>query len=318
MTAMKRIWTRRFRRTSAHRPGGHIRRGNCYMKTITLCLDVGGTQIKAAAVDRDGNLEGELRYFPAEAKRDRETLLNHFAAVMEEIRVPESEVAGIRLAFPGPFDYERGICLLRGLDKYDALYGVDLRQAFARRLRIEPERIRFLNDAAAYALGEMGFGHAKGTARALFVCIGTGCGSAFGTDGTLASPGTVGVPENGYIYDAPFLDGCIDDYISRRGLLALTRQRLGTALDGRALAERALQGDGEAGACFLEFGCRVRDALLPFLEGFHPEFLCFGGQITRSAALFLPPVEECCRAADIRVGVTEDTSLRTLQGLARI
>ena len=288
------------------------------MKEYYLCLDVGGTQIKAAALDRDGKPAGEIRYFPAEAKGERQAVLEHFAAVMEEIRIPGAGVAGIHLAFPGPFDYEKGICLLRGLDKYYLLYGVNLRQEFSDRLGTAPEKVRFINDAAAYALGEMGFGHGKGAARALFVCIGTGCGSAFGADGDLAEPGTPGVPENGYIYGEPFLDGCIDDYISRRGLLALTEERLGTALDGKALAERVWRGDREAAACFLVFGDRVRDALRPFLENFRPELVCFGGQITRSAHLFLPPVENYCRAAGIRVAVTEDTSMRTLQGLTRM
>lgn len=288
------------------------------MKECYLCLDVGGTQIKAAAVDEDGDLYGEIRYFPARAKVKKEALLAHFVAVMEEIRVPEGRVKGIRLAFPGPFDYEQGICLMEGLDKYDWLYGVNLRQEFSERLGVAPEQVRFVNDASAYALGEMGFGQAKGTAKALFICIGTGCGSAFGVDGELALPGTPGVPENGYIYDTPFLGGCVDDYISRRGLLALTRGWLGTAMEGKELSERVKAGDERARMCFLGFGSQIRDALLPFLERFRPEALCFGGQITRSAELFLESVEEYCRSAGIRVLVTEDTSLRTLQGLARI
>lgn len=288
------------------------------MREIYLCLDVGGTQIKAAAVDRNGELWGDLRYFPARAKESRETVLAHFAALMEEIRIPEAEVKGISLAFPGPFDYERGISLLRGLDKYDGLYRVNLRQEFAERTQVAPERIRFINDASAYALGEMGFGHGKDAARALFICIGTGCGSAFGIGGELAPPGTPGVPKNGYVYDAPFQGGCVDDSISRRGLLRLTRDLMGTAMDGKELAGLVRSGDEKARACFLCFGCQVRDALLPFLDGFRPEVLCFGGQITRSAELFLPPVEEYCRKAGIKVLVTEDTSVRTLQGLARI
>ncbi len=66
------------------------------------------------------------------------------------------------------------------------------------------------------------------------------------------------------------------------------------------------------------FGGRLRDALEPFLEAFRPEALCLGGQIMGSAALFLAPVEELCMAAGIRVCITADTSLRTLQGLTRI
>jgi hypothetical protein len=31
------------------------------------------------------------------------------------------------VATAGPFDYERGICLIQGLAKLEALYGVDLR-----------------------------------------------------------------------------------------------------------------------------------------------------------------------------------------------
>lgn len=190
------------------------------MKEIYLCLDVGGTQIKAGAVDREGNPAGELLYFPVRAKEEREELLHHFVSVLEEIRIPGDKTAGVRLAFPGPFDYERGICLMQGLDKYDRLCKVNLRQEFTERLGMAPERVHM--------------------------------------------------------------------------------------------------GDRMAKACFLVFGCQVRDALVPILEGFQPEVLCFGGQITRSGHLFLPPVEEYCRGAGIRILVTEDTSLRTLQGLTRI
>ena len=150
------------------------------------------------------------------------------------------------------------------------------------------------------------------------MCIGTGCGSAFGVGGRLAAEGTPGVPENGYIYSAPYLDGCIDDYISRRGLMALSLDRMGESLDGRALAQRAMEGDARAAGCFLAFGERLRDALSPFLTGFAPELVCLGGQIMKSAPLFLPPLREACRRLGIELAVTDDTSVRALQGLTRI
>lgn len=280
-----------------------------------LCLDVGGTEIKAAPVDENGALLQPITYFPANAAGEAEEILSHFVAVFEKIRPTGQEIAGISLAFPGPFDYENGICLLQGLDKFDKLYGYNLRQAFADRAGVLPECVRFTNDASAFALGEMRFGKAQGAKRALFVCIGTGCGSAFGIDGKLAVPGISGVPESGYIYDAPFLGGCVDDYISRRGLMALTKEMLGEALDGKALAQRA---DEQARQCFLTFGARLRDALLPHLAAFSPEVLCLGGQITKSAALFLAPLEEVCQERKIRLFITQDTSVRTLQGLTCI
>lgn len=283
-----------------------------------ICLDVGGTEIKTACVDEAGNLLQPVRHFPARAGENAENLLAHFAEIIRETNPVPEQSAGIRLAFPGPFDYERGICLMQGLAKYDALYGLDLRRELGTRLGVGPEDIRFANDASAFALGEMGFGAAKGFERTMFVCIGTGCGSGFGLNGLLAPRGTPGVPDSGYIYDAPFLDARIDDYLSRRGLIGLTRQRMGEALDGKALAQRALEGDPGALDCFREFGARLRNALIPFLDGFRPEIISLGVQIMKSGAFFLGPLEAECAGRGIRIAVTESTSLRTMQGLTRI
>lgn len=287
------------------------------MEPTYVCLDVGGTQIKAASIDEDGHLSAPIQYFPARSDENAETILDHFTRITRQVSEPDA-IPEIRLAFPGPFDYERGICLMQGLGKFDALYGLDFGGELSRRLGVSREAIRFANDAAAFALGELHFGAGKGAARALFVCIGTGCGSAFAVNGSLASAPEPGVPENGWVYNTPFLGGQIDDFISRRGLLALSKERLGEALDGKALAQRAREGDKRAADCFRTFGERLRDALTPFLDGFRPEVLCLGGQITKSGSLFLEPLETACRAREIRLAITEDTSLRTLQGLTRV
>ena len=287
------------------------------MEPMYVCLDVGGTQIKAASIEKDGRLSEPIQYFPARSEENAETILDHFTRIIRQVSEPDA-IPALRLAFPGPFDYERGICLMRGLGKYDALYGLDFGGELGRRLEIPRDTIRFANDAAAFALGELHFGAGKGAQRAMFVCIGTGCGSAFAVNGALVSAPEPGVPENGWIYPTPFLEGQIDDYLSRRGLLALTQARLGQALDGKALAQRTRSGEKSAGACFREFGVRLRDALSPFLDGFRPEVLCLGGQITKSGDLFLEPLETTCRERGIRLAVTEDTSVRTLQGLTRV
>ena len=93
------------------------------MQEVYLCLDVGGTEIKAAPLDKRGNFLAPVRHFPAMAGADRQTLLENFGWIFSSI-CPENAVPiEIDLAFPGPFDYKNGICLLQGLDKYDALYG---------------------------------------------------------------------------------------------------------------------------------------------------------------------------------------------------
>lgn len=287
------------------------------MHEVYLCLDVGGTEIKAAPLDANGKMLSKIQYFPAMACADKKTLLEHFAHIFTSICPADKVPIEIDLAFPGPFDYENGIFLLQGLEKYDALYGCNLRHAFAALSGLPQKRIQFINDAAAFALGELTFGSSRQAHKTLFTVIGTGCGSAFGVDGFLAAKGTLGVPPHGYFYNAPFMDSCVDDYISRRGLEKLTKDLLGTPLDGRALAARVAAGDTQAASCFLQFGVLLRDALSPQIEAFNPDMICLGGQIMRSAPLFLSPLEALCNEKNIKLSVTQDTSMRTMQGLTR-
>lgn len=287
------------------------------MHEVYLCLDVGGTEIKAAPLDANGKMLSKIQYFPAMACADKKTLLEHFAHIFTSICPADKVPIEIDLAFPGPFDYENGICLLQGLEKYDALYGCNLRHAFAALSGLPQKRIQFINDAAAFALGELTFGSSRQAHKTLFTVIGTGCGSAFGVDGFLAAKGTLGVPPHGYFYNAPFMDSCVDDYISRRGLEKLTKDLLGTPLDGRALAARVAAGDTQAASCFLQFGVLLRDALSPQIEAFNPDMICLRGQIMRSAPLFLSPLEALCNEKNIKLSVTQDTSMRTMQGLTR-
>lgn len=286
------------------------------MEKRYICVDVGGTEWKAAPLNGEGTPLAPLRYVPAHAEQEADALLERFAALFREMDCAHAD--GLRLAFPGPFDYGAGICLVRGLNKYDRLYGVNLRQELSRRLDFPADRIRFLNDADAFALGEMACGEAKGARRCLFVCIGTGLGSAFGIDGRIAPPGTPGIPEDGRLYHIPYRGAQIDDHLSRRGLAALCEEQLGEPLDGKELALRTQAGDSRARDCWRVFGERVREALLPWVESFQPQVLCFGGQITRSASLFLPPMDDACRPLGVRLYVTADTSFRALQGLTKI
>ena len=151
-----------------------------------LCADVGGTQIKAAVLEETGEPAGDIERFEARSGLPRDALLGHLAGCLASA-AGKGGVRGVRLAMPGPFDYENGICLIDGLGKYAALYGTDLRAELGTRLRgalgAAAEDIRFINDVAAFALGELRFGCARGTERAVFICIGTGCGSAFSVGG---------------------------------------------------------------------------------------------------------------------------------------
>ena len=166
------------------------------MQPLVLCADVGGTQIKTGLLDASGRPASPIRRADARAALPRQQLLDHMAACLLAAAqdAPPGSVQGVRLAMPGPFDYAAGICRIEGLGKYGALYNADLRAELGSRLApalgAAAADIRFQNDVAAFALGELRFGCARGTGRGLFVCIGTGCGSAFSLGDGLAPEGT--------------------------------------------------------------------------------------------------------------------------------
>ena len=92
-----------------------------------LTLDVGGTQIKSALLsDAYRPLESTLRY-PARSDQARDCILQNLTQILEEGLQRGTaggyEVAGVGIAFPGPFDYARGVSLLGRIFAGFALYG---------------------------------------------------------------------------------------------------------------------------------------------------------------------------------------------------
>jgi predicted NBD/HSP70 family sugar kinase/mannose-6-phosphate isomerase class I len=202
-------------------------------------VDVGGTHVSAAWIGVRGLEETTVSKRPVDAHAGAAAVIRSWA---EAIRVcmdhcPDRTLRGIGLAMPGPFDYPRGVSLIEGLHKYEHLLGLDVRDALLVELGFEVPLV-FENDAFCFGLGA--YRHAAGAPgpaavaprhpvasahgpasppRVLALTLGTGLGSVFIEDGRVCRDGT-GVPAGGYLYNAPFLEGIAEDYLSTRGLLA--------------------------------------------------------------------------------------------------
>ena len=112
----------------------------------------------------------------------------------------------------------------------------------------------------------------------------------------------------------PFLDGCIDDYISKRGIISLSKEIVGLELDGKELEKMAALGNEKAARAYAVFGERLKSAIEPFVREFAPSVLCIGGQITRSGDRFLTPLRELCGELKCELYVTSDTSKSAILG----
>ena len=140
------------------------------------------------------------------------------------------------LAVPGPFDLQAGVSLMR--HKLPYLYGFDLRAALAASFGIQPLQVRFLNDANAFLLGEIGAGAARGFRRAVGLTLGTGIGAAFAVDGRIVAEGP-GVPPGGEIWNLPYEAGIVEDFISSRAIVGNYQRLTGVQREAVDLAAAA-------------------------------------------------------------------------------
>lgn len=204
-----------------------------------------------------------------------------------EAAAGETHILGAALAVPGPFDCEAGVSHME--HKLEYLNGKSLRNALAERFGWKPEQLRFLNDACAYLLGEVGAGAVKGAHRAAGMTLGTGVGSAFAVDGHAVTDGD-GVPPGGEIWDYPYGEGTVEDLISTRKLKADYKAATGEEKDVADIAAAAAD-DAHARQVFTTFGENLGAVLRDVIAPFRPDMVVIGGGIARSSRLFLPVAE---------------------------
>lgn len=259
-------------------------------KNIAIGTDIGGSHISCAAVNLDtgevikDTLTGKAVNNQASAK----DIIGIWSDALTEVlkKFPVEKVKGIGFAMPGPFDYVKGICYIKGVAKYENLYGLNITDAISANLGIDKDiPIRYMNDASAFAVGEAWKGSAAKFDRSLSITFGTGFGSAFISNLIPIVDGPL-VPRLGCIYHIPYKEGIADDYFSTRGLLYRYKKLTGKELFGvKELAELA-SSDKTVIDLFTDFGDNAGLFLAPFLKKFNAGILVIGGNISHAYNLF--------------------------------
>lgn len=279
-----------------------------------ILLDVGGTFIKCS----DG------RSIPVDSNGSRDGIVAAFREACRTDAGSPSDVQ-LRAAVPGPFDYSGGQFLMR--HKFAAVYG----EYFADLVGIPRENCRFAHDVNCMLLGECGDGCTVNTA---LIALGTGLGFAMCVDGKILE-NELGSPLLS-IYNRPFRDGVLEDYASKRGVTRLylgqfPRQEAvsvqkpfmprefpeaGAEITVKEIAERARAGEKEAAGAFCRMGEILGETLAPIVKEYRIERLLLGGQISRSADLFIPSLRNELPGLTI-LGVS-DFDNATFNGLKRL
>lgn len=265
-----------------------------YSKKV-VALDVGGTSISAGVIGIDKSIYPiEPLIFPIQQAGTRARILNTLVNAANSVKSSVEKLNGIGIAMPGPFDYEKGISLMR--HKFERLYAQDVKKFLQERIGLP---VYFINDAEAFALGA--WWTSKPSVPRLFaITLGTGVGACFLVNGTALRSGSE-VPEGGEIWNTPWKGRILEDFISRRTIEELYRQKrkidptLPAHDNVKDIAQAARRGNKEAQQVFRVFAENIGHSLASHVVSFHPEIIILGGQISKAFDLFGEHASEVLR-----------------------
>lgn len=253
------------------------------MESVVAVLDVGGTSIKSGVVrfDAGGGTDADVeigRSFPARSDESADVVIGQLAdATDAALELAGDGATGLAIGICGPFDIEAGISRMRGVHKFEDIYGVDLHAALRQRSAIGHRPIRFARDAESAGTGEALAGAGAGVARVLTVTVGTGLGTCL-TDHARPVPivDGFGVEHLG-MRDTPW--GRADDVLSAYGLahrLGVTMEELPAAVRDPANADVVADHGSRLGLFLAPVVTELAAGLVVVGGGISVEFVRFG------------------------------------------
>jgi len=253
------------------------------MSQYSIGLDLGGTNLRAAAIDRQGKMlhqvNGHTQY-----SEGREAIMSDMVDAIASLRDRQggAGLAGIGVVVPGFISLDEGI--VRNCNNIPALENFPIRDQLSQRLNAA---VILENDANAAALGEKWMGAGRDVDDLVLLTLGTGIGGGIICDGKIIR-GFMGMAgELGHITVVPNgfpcgcgNRGCLEKHASAHAITAMARLLGYGDVTAKYVFERAVAGDERAREIFACMGEALGIALATLVNAFNaPLYLLSGGVI---------------------------------------
>ena len=258
------------------------------MSDVVLAVDLGGTNIRMAAVRSDGTILRRAKR-PTPAGLLPAALLALTDSLAAECRGPISErsVAAIGFAPPANVTPEG---VLHDLPNIPGLDGFHLKAGLIERFGL-PTAIE--NDATAAAIGESWLGASQGISTSIMVTLGTGVGGGViidgqplrGLDGGAGKIGHIAVEPEGYPCGCGSR-GCVEQYASATAIVRMAREAGLVAKSSQDVSDLYLSGDQTARDVFQRMGRYLGIMLAGLVNTLNPEMIVIGGGVAAAWDLF--------------------------------
>ena len=274
-------------------------------------VDLGGTNVRAAVVDRAGKIVGEGRTDSRAMDGFDATVRQIITAI--RLAVTESpadigDVAGAGMGIPGTHKSEEGVVLWS--PNFKDWNGVQLLAPIRQDMGIP---VYMGNDANVAALGEYAFGAGRGAKCMVMFTLGTGIGSGLIINGRNWIGVTETAPEMGHhiiLADGPRCScgryGCLESLARRDAIVdrAARKAHLGrhtTLLEKSGhdlryvtpamIAEAAEEGDPISIETLQETGYYIGIGVANAINILNPDKVVIGGGIAQAGDLIFEPIK---------------------------
>lgn len=263
-----------------------------------LCLDIGGTEVKAMI--KGEGFEKTLDNFKSKASINAPDIKNDVFNLVKELE-ENYEIDGIAISTAGMVDYKTGIIADHG-PTFKNYKGFDWKKV------IHDELGKFAvveNDVKSAAIGELNYGAGKGFSSAFVITIGTGIGGALILDGEIYRGASGHAGEIGYM---PFETDKFESLASTSALVKRSSMLFPDKnyKNGKEIFDAIDSDDEDAIKLVDDMTSILARGISNIMLIINPEVILIGGGISEQKEKFIVPIIK-----KIRTYVPENIFLST-------
>jgi len=280
------------------------------MATFAIGVDLGGTNLRIAAVDTNGKVLEKITT-GTEVAKGRGYVIDEMATAIRALTTKlrsTGKLAGIGIGVPGIIDMQTG--MLHESPNLPGWHDYPVRDEIERRLGTT---VVLENDANVAALGEKWLGAASTVDAMCMLTLGTGVGGGIVQQGRIWHGMTGMAGELGHITVDPQgvpcgcgNQGCIEQYASATAVKRMAVEAIATGAApelARAMSEdpefsakvvyqMAVQGDEPAQEIFRRVGQALGIVLADLVNIFNLPMYVIGGGVSSAWEAFAPSMLE--------------------------
>jgi len=279
--------------------------------TFSIGVDLGGTNLRIAAVDSTGNLLEKIT-LGTQVSKGRDYVVNEMCEAIESLTSryqKKGTLCGVGIGIPGIIDKRTD--MLRESPNLPGWHDYPVREEISRRLGTD---VILENDANAAAFGEAWLGAGKGCDDMCMITLGTGVGGGLvldgkvweGMNGMAGEIGHVTVLPDGHLCPCGN-HGCAEQYASAPAVMRMAREEIAAGnapelarldagpnveFSAREVFNLAIQGDKGAQRVYDRMGSALGILISDLVNVLNLRMFVLGGGVSNGWAAFAPKMFE--------------------------